>query len=449
MAAAAGEKWASRVIIQMPPRHGKSEFCSSYFPSWYIGMHPDDPVILASYADTLAAGFGQRNRDLLDAHGLDLFGIRVRGDSSAKANWRIHRRRGGMFTTGLGGPLTGKGAKAMIIDDPVKNAEEALSPTYRERAKEWYASTARTRLEPGGFIVIIQTRWHDDDLAGYLQSKEGGEWLVISLPAIADDDELVYLPDDPTTPAWTRSAGEALWPWRYDLNALLTIREELGGPDSHWWTALYQQRPTPIGGGVLKPGDFRRYDRVDGGYLLDTPAGPQLVPANGLNKFVTMDLATSLTTQADYTAIAVAGLRFPDLILLDMLRGRLEGPDLAKIAARVYQAYEPAYLGVESTGFQLSVVQDMRRGAPWESPPRPALPVKALRPRGDKIGRALTLAAQMGAGRVYAPREAPWLAALEAELALFPKGTHDDQVDALAYAALEINSYGDNIVRGA
>lgn len=445
MAAAAGEKWASRVIIQMPPRHGKSEFVSGYFPSWYLGMFPDRKVVLASYADSLASGFGQRNRDVLEAYGQDVFGVKVRQDSSAKANWLIQKRRGGMFTTGIGGPLTGKGAHLAIIDDPVKNDREALSPTFRERAKEWYRSTLRTRMEADGAIIVIQTRWHEDDLAGWLQTEHPDEWLVISLPAIAEHDEAIYLPDNPASPAWTRKAGEPLWPWRFDLDSLKRVRHDLGGAAGHWWTALYQQSPSPIGGGVLKPEQFGRFSLMDGGYLLDAPAGPRMVSSEGLRKFGTMDLATSLKTQADYTVLGIFAIDGPDLMLLDIFRGRLEGPDLPRLASRVYQAYRPAYIGVEAVGFQLSTVQDMKRGAPHEG--RPGLPIKALRPQGDKITRALTLAARMAGGNVYVPVNAPWLPALEREMSLFPNDKHDDQVDVLSYGALEMLEQGLNLLR--
>jgi predicted phage terminase large subunit-like protein len=448
MAAAAGERWASRVIIQMPPRHGKSEFASGYFPAWYLGMFPDRKVILASYADTFAAQWGQRNRDLLEAFGPDVFGIRVRQDSRAKDTWFIQRHRGGMFTAGVGGALTGKGAHLAIIDDPVKNDEQALSPTYRNKAKEWYRSTLRSRMETAHSpIIVIQTRWHTDDLAGWLQTEQPGEWLVISLPAIAEDDECIYLPDDPDTPAWTRKAGEPLWPQKYDHEALLKIQHDQGGEAGYWWLSLYQQRPTPIGGGILKPEQFRRYSLVDGGYLLDTPAGPRLISSTELRKFGTMDLATSLKTHADYTVLGIFGVTGPDLLVLDVLRGKWEGPDLPRVAARVWQAYRPAYIGVEAVGFQQSTVQDMRRGDPLQRPPRPGLPIKALLPQGDKVTRALSLSTRMGGGNVYVPVNAPWLAAVEAEMAQFPKGQHDDTVDVLSYAALEQMTFADNVVR--
>lgn len=449
MAAAAGERWAQRVIIQMPPRHGKSEFTTKFFPSWYLGLYPDRRVVIATNADDLSSEFSRWNRDVLDAYGRDLFGVRVRQDSSAKKDWRIQKRRGGMFATTIGGTLVGRGADLAIIDDPVKNAQEAISPTYQERNREWYRSVLRTRMEPAGAVVVIQTRWHEDDLAGWLQTEYPDEWLVVSLPAIAEEDEEVYLPDDPDTPAWTRKAGEPLWPERFTLDDLLRLQADMGGPEAHWWTALYQQRPSPLGGGILKPAEFRTYEPAAGGYLLDSPAGPRLVGSAELKKFSTMDLATSVKTQADFTVMGVFGIAGPDLLTLDMFRGKMEGPDLPRLAARVFQAWRPAYIGVEAVGFQTSMVQDLRRGAAWEKPPRPPLPVKALRPEGDKVTRALTLAARIGGGHVYLPRSAPWKDALMAELAIFPNGAHDDQVDVLSYAALEQTAYGDRFLRSS
>lgn len=445
MAAAAGERWASRVIIQMPPRHGKSEFCSGYFPSWYLGLYPDRKLILASYGDTFAAQWGQRNRDLLEAYGPEVFGVQVRQDSRARDQWTMVKRRGAMFTAGVGGTLTGRGAHLAIIDDPVKNDKQAMSETYRDAAKTWYRATLRSRMESAHApIIVIQTRWHQEDLSGWLQEEYPGEWLVISLPAIAEEDEEIWLPDDTEKPAWTRAKGAPLWAWKYDLEALEKIRADQGGPDAYWWLSLYQQRPTPLGGGVLKPAEFRTFELVKDGYLLDAPAGPLLIPSSTLGKFGTMDLAASEKKLADYSVVSIFGIAPPNLLVLDVLRGHWGGPDLPRVAARIVQAHKPAYLGVESVGMGLSVVQDMQRGNHLEQPPRPPLPVKGITPQGDKVTRALTLAARMGSGHVYVPRHAPWLPALVAEMSTFPKGAHDDMVDTLAYAALEQVAYGED-----
>lgn len=448
MAAAAGERWASRVIIQMPPRHGKSEFCSGYFPSWYLGLYPDRKLILASYGDTFAAQWGQRNRDLLEAYGQEVFNVTVRQDARARDHWTMVKRRGAMFTAGVGGTLTGRGAHLAIIDDPVKNDKQAMSETYREAAKTWYRATLRSRMESAHApIVVIQTRWHEDDLSGWLQKEFPGEWLVISLPAIAEEDEEIWLPDDTEKPAWSRAKGQPLWPQKYDLEALEKLRADQGGEDGYWWLSLYQQRPTPLGGGVLKPGDFRTYELVEGGYLLDTPAGPLLIPTAQLSKFGTMDLAASEKKAADFSVVGMFGIAPPNLLVLDLLRGHWAGPDLPRVLARVVQAYRPAYVGVESNGMQLSVVQDMQRGNHLEAPPRPPLPVKGIQPQGDKVTRALTLAARMGSSHVYVRKDAPWLPGLISQMSTFPKGAHDDMVDVLAYGALEQVAYGDDTLR--
>jgi predicted phage terminase large subunit-like protein len=448
MAAAYGEKWASRVIVQMPPRHGKSEFISKYFLAWFLGTFPDRKAILASYSDTFAAQWGMQVRDLLEEFGPDLFGIRVRQDARARAQWRILGRRGAMYTAGVQGSLTGRGGHIAVIDDPIKNDKEALSPTVREGAKNFYRSTLRTRMERADApIIVVMTRWHQDDLAGWLQTEYPDDWLVISLPAFAEDDEELELPGQGVV--WQRSAGEALWPEKYDAPALRSMQHEMGGSDGYWWTALYQQRPTPLGGGILKPERLRRFTLVDDGYLLDTPAGPLLIPSAGLARFGTMDLAVTERTSSDWTVIAVCAVVPPNLLVLDVLRWRSEGPELPGVAAAVVREYGLGYLAAEAIGVGLPVVQDMVRGNPLETPPRPPLPVKAIVSKGDKVTAALVLATRMGSGHVYFPDHAPWLAQAEAEMAMFPKGDHDDVVDALSAAAIEQMEFGDDVLRSA
>ena len=156
----------NRLLITMPPRHGKSEFASKYFPAWFLGRYPEKRVILASYEADFASQWGRKVRDLLEHHGSRLFGVMVRHDSKAADRWELADHGGGMQTAGVGGAITGKGADLLIIDDPVKNAEQANSDVYREKTWEWYTSTAYTRLEPGGAVILIQTRWHEDDQIG-------------------------------------------------------------------------------------------------------------------------------------------------------------------------------------------------------------------------------------------------------------------------------------------
>lgn len=443
-----------RLMVWMPPRHGKSELVSGNFPAWHLGLHPDDKVILTSYEATFAASWGERNRDALQQNGAEVFGIRVKGDSSAKAQWRIEGHRGAMYTAGVGGPITGKGAHIAIIDDPVKNDVDANSQVMRDKTWEWYRATFRTRLEPGGAIIVIQTRWHDDDLSGRIlrdAAETGEEWTVLNLAAIAEEDETVEVAGK----TWTRCKGEALWPERYDVK---TLREIAAGIGSYWWNALYQQKPVPSHGGVLKPKDFRSYEWVTSGEviggvkvavqavtLFPKEGEPRTVRLGETVKFQVLDLAVSQKTSADFTVIGTFARIGPDLIVLDWRRERMEGPDIPKAAWAAFTTWHPAYVGVESVAFQTSVAQDLRRGDLANG--RRPMPVREIRPAGDKVSRALTLAARMEGGNVYLPRNAPWLAELTLEVGMFPKGAHDDQVDVMAYASEQVSTGHDKIIK--
>jgi hypothetical protein len=238
-------------MVNMPPRHGKSEMCSHWFPAWFLGTHPERRVILTSYEADYASSWGRKVRDALEEHGA-LFGVQVSRGSSAANRWDLAGHLGGMVTAGVGGPITGRGAHLLIIDDPVKNAQEANSPTTQARNWEWYQSTAYTRLEPGGVIVCIQTRWHEADLAGMIlqhATGSGERWEVLDLPAIAERDERYG--------EWERAAGQALWPERYDVDALNNIHRAIG---DYYWLAEYQQQPQPpIGGYFWREWDTRTH----------------------------------------------------------------------------------------------------------------------------------------------------------------------------------------------
>ncbi|MCH7584918.1 MAG: phage terminase large subunit [Acidobacteria bacterium] len=409
-----------RLLVAMPPRHGKSELVSAYLPAWYSGSHPDRRVILASHEADFAASWGRRVRDILEEHGQALFGVTVRADSAAAHRWDIAGHRGGMITAGVGGTITGRGADLLIIDDPHKSAEEVQSLTHRERVWDWYRAVARTRLEPGANIVLIQTRWHEDDLAGRLLAEAdtaGEKWEVLSLPALAEAD-------DPLG----RALGEPLWPERFDLDELAAVRRSMG---SYWWAALYQQRPQPLGGGIFKRDWFRYYRTAGGAYRLLQPDGSAThVSAADCVRFCTVDLAVSTKTSADFTVVATwAETPNKDLLLLDRVRQRLEGPDQVPLLRRVYEQWSPSFIGIERVGYQLTLIQEANREG---------LPVRELTADRDKISRALVAAARMDAGTVYFPAGASWLGEFEDELLAFPSGRYDDQVDVLAYAAIQL-----------
>ena len=229
-----------RLMIFLPPRHGKSLVSSTNFPAWYLGRHPDHHVIFASYGQGLSDDFGRSVRNLLadPLHQAIFQDCRLSDDSMAAHRFST-TQGGAYFAVGRGGPITGRGAHLLIIDDPLKDYEEACSETIRRSLHEWFRSVAYTRLMPGGRIVLIQTRWHEDDLAGrLLREQKGGErWEVLSMPAIAETDDAF------------RKEGEPLWPEKYSLPRLEQIRAAIG---SGAWASLYQQRPSAATGAVFK-----------------------------------------------------------------------------------------------------------------------------------------------------------------------------------------------------
>jgi predicted phage terminase large subunit-like protein len=400
MAVASGR--CRRLLVTMPPRHGKSQFCSQYYPAFYLGSFPDRRVILASYEADFAAGWGRKVRDLLQEHGPGVFGVSVRRDSTAANRWGVEGRPGGMDTAGVGGPITGKGADLLVIDDPVKNAEEAASPTFRAKTWDWYASTAYTRLEPGGAVVLIQTRWHADDLAGRILAgaDSGGEpWDVLNLPALAEDA-------DPLG----RAPGEALWPERFDTARLGDIRRTIG---EHYFAALYQQRPTPREGGF-----FRR------SWLPIVDAKPHKA-----DRVRAWDKAAT-DGGGDWTA-GVLMARTPEGLYYveDVVRGRWGPGERDRI---IRQTAELDGKGVPivgeregGSGGKDSALAFVRLLAGFSVHTEPAT--------GSKEIRADALASQAEVGNVRLLR-GPWNAAYIEELASFPSGAHDDQVDASSLA---------------
>jgi predicted phage terminase large subunit-like protein len=389
------------------PTHN-SELTSKYFPAWFLGHNPDKRVILTSYEADFAATWGRKARNVLAEYGPALFGTRVASKSSAVNRWDIENYEGGMSTAGVGGAITGKGCDILIIDDPHKNAEEANSKTYRDKAAEWYRSTAYTRLEPGGAVIIIQTRWHMDDLSGRLLTEEPEKWTVLNLPALAEES-------DPLG----RKSGEALFPKRYSVEDLLEIKQTLG---SYWWNALYQQRPQALEGGTFKRQYFKYAKLEDGIFTL---ADSKKVKYQDCRIFQTCDPAASTKTTADYFVLSTWS-RTPDndLILLDVLRSRLEGPDQINLFKQQYHRWDPVFQAVESVGLGKTLYQMLVREG---------LPVRELKADRDKVTRALPAAARMEAGAVYF-MHGPWLTDFEDELLSFPTGAHDDQVDTLSYA---------------
>lgn len=422
---AAPDSGLDRMMVFMPPRHGKSETVSRWFPAWYLLNFPDKRVMLASYEASFAAGWGSKVRDIFNLH-CAARGLRVRPNVAAKEWWEIDKwdtelqtwvpTGGGMYTAGVRGGLTGKGGDMVIIDDPIKNAEESLSPTIRKNNEDWYLSTLYTRLEPGSKLVIIETRWHEDDLAGKRLEEErlGGpeHWEVINFPALAEEND-----------ALGREPGEALWPERFDAPKLRNIEKVQG---AYWFSAMYQQRPIPLGKGQFQQQWLGRYEIIGSTYVLYHPDGRQSVWAvDQCIKFSTVDLATSIKQTADYTVISTWALTpNHELILVDVYRAQMEGPDHVAMLQSVWQNHQPVGFWIEQAGFQLSTIQTALRAG---------LPVMPIAPKGDKLERSISAAVRMKAGYYFFPKGTLY-AEEEKELWRFPGGGHDDFVDTVSYS---------------
>jgi predicted phage terminase large subunit-like protein len=415
--AAAGEPVDDRpeiLLIEVPPRHGKSTEISEYTPAWFVGTFPDRHVILCSYESDFASSWGLKARTILEEHGRDLYGVELNPRSSSAKRWGLRGHRGGMITAGVGGPITGMGADLLIIDDPIKNAEQAMSEVIREKQWDWWLSTARTRLQPGAVVIVLLTRWHEDDIAGRMlaSSEEGGDPVTeIRLPAIAEEDDPLGRP-----------VGEALWPQRYSAEWLLHTRKVLG---PYWFSAMYQGKPTPDEGGIFGRKYFHYWEVENGLVVLTRPGGAkQSYGLDWIAKFQTADLAASEKEQGDYTVLSEWWVTpDKDLLLNSVTRDHIPVTDQPDF---FLDHHTGAVAKIESIGYQSGMVRALlRRGFPAE----PVFPDK------DKVTRAGVAAALYKGGKVYHRRGAEWLHDYEAELLAFPAGEHDDQVDTLSYAA--------------
>lgn len=244
------------LLIEIPPQHGKSQFWSRYFPAWLLGTCPDLRVILTSYEAGYAASWGRATRDVLEEHGQRLFDVKIRQDSHAADEWQLQGHEGGMVTAGVGGPITGRPADLAIVDDPLKNAEEASSAAHKAKIWDWWDSTLCTRVHEGGRRLVLMTRWAEDDLIGRIKkrAKETGEpWTSIRLPALAEEDEI--WPEW----GWNRSKGQVLCP---ELYSQATMESRRDNTLAFWWATMYQQRPYPREGGEMKSGWFEIVDEV-------------------------------------------------------------------------------------------------------------------------------------------------------------------------------------------
>lgn len=394
----------SRLIVSMPPRHGKSEFCSRYFPAWYLGRYPGRRVILTSYEATFAEAWGRRVRDLVREHGTRTFDVAVRQDVAAARNWEL-TTGGGMSTAGVGGSITGKGANLLIVDDPVKNAEEAISPTIRSKIWEWWRSTAYTRLEPGGSALVIMTRWHPEDLAGMLLSgtdETGDRWHELRLPALAEAE-------DPLG----RRYGQALWPERFDEQTLAKIRASLG---DYWWHALYQQAPRNIEG-VEWPDDY-----FDGVWFDDWPAQGQAEL-----RMIALDPSKGKDSQhGDYCAITV-GYLVDGLLYVDAVIERIPLRQIAERFAELAKHHNCQVGIVEANAFQELLGEPIKTAVEADGH---QMRLVLANNTTNKVVRIRGLSEPLANKRLRV-RRSKGGDLLVRQLREFPRGQHDDGPDSL------------------
>jgi len=399
-----------RLIVNMPPRHTKSEFASYLFPAWLIGKKPDLKIIQTTHTAELAVRFGRKMRNLMDSMEYkDLFPkVTLRADNKSAGRWETEEG-GEYFAVGTGGAVTGRGADLLIIDD-VHSEQDALSPGALEQAYDWYLSGPRQRLQPGGAIVIVMTRWSTKDLTGKLLSKKAGEysdkWEVVEFPAIFPE------------------TGNPLWGEFWKKEELLAVKESLSV--AHW-NAQWMQQPTSEEGAIIKREWWRSWE------------GETIPPVEYIIQ--SYDTAFLKKESADYSAITTWGIFYPNedegaaLILMDAKRGRWEFPELKKIAAKEYRYWDPEMVIIEAKASGLPLTHELRQIG---------IPVVNFSPsRGsDKHARVYAVAPMFESGQIWAPIHFKFSEEVIEECAAFPFGDHDDFVDSTTQALLRFRQGG-------
>ena len=401
-----------RLLVAMPPAHAKSVYSSIYFPAFWLGNKPTDKIIAASHTQPFAAEMGAKVRNLIHNELFHkLFEMEISPDTRAKDRWDT-TAGGEYYATGVGGTVVGRRANLILVDDPYKSKQVAYSATERRKISEWFFVDVVPRLLPGGVIVIIATRWHEDDLTGeVLKKSERGEiepFELISLPAICEDPELEI------EKLLGRNYGEALWPEMYPVDKLVEVRGGMsadGAMDE--WNALYQQHPRPAETGEVKSDWFGHYDTLP----TDEP----------LLNIVSWDTAGTATERSDFTVglAASLGLKSNKFYLKGMFRKQLEFHNLMREVPRFNSLMQAHAVLIENKGTGTSLIQVLRTSGQN---------IIAIAPQkiGDKQMRFELAVPALEAGRVLLPKRADWVPTFLEEMLTFPTGVHDDIPDAFS-----------------
>lgn len=398
-----------RLIINMAPRHSKSEFASYLLPAWFLGKFPNKKVIQTSNTADLAVGFGRKVRNLVDSEQYaKIFpNVSLRSDSKAAGRWATNHD-GDYFAIGVGGTVTGKGADLLIIDDPHSEQEARLAqgdPSVFDNVYEWYTSGPRQRLQPGGAIIIVQTRWSDRDLTGRVLKSDNTDWEVIELPAIMP-------------------SGKPLWPEFWSLSELEALKEEL---PPYKWNAQYQQKPTGEEGAIVKRDWWKRWES-------ERPPRCEYI-------IQSWDTAFSKSQRSDYSACTTWGVFHKDedekdvnIILLDAFKDKMEFPELKETAKRMYDEWEPDSCIIEAKAAGAPLIHELRRMGVFVQDYTPS--------RGnDKFVRLNSVTDLFSSGKVWAP-ETRWADEVIEEMARFPNAEHDDLVDSSVQALMRFRQGG-------
>lgn len=425
-----GEPSLDRLKVSMPPRHSKSFTISQHTPSWYLSNFPDNRVILATMGEDFAAKWGSANRDNIIGH--PEFGIELRPDMTSKINWDLKGHDGGMKSVGIGGQIVGSGAHLFIVDDYLKNMKEAKSETIRNDHWEWYNSAVESRLEPGGVLIILATRWHEDDLQGRLEESEGHLWYTINMPALAYDttgeDGVSVDPETGERDPLGRKPNEPLCPDRYKQPYF----ERIKAKDEVLFTAGYQGRPSIAAGNKFQ--NFPRYRlRIDPQkgeiYTVLNPDGAvQTYLASKCFRYATIDLAMTAKTSSDWCVFTVFDVTHDHKLLIrNVARKRVKSEDHMDWFAENYIKFRPRYAGVEEEIRGTMLMGNVIKQGKYV--------VIGLQPDADKEARAITATTCFRDNLVFIAEQAEWVEEFVKELKKFPNAKHDDQVDTVSYGA--------------
>jgi len=383
------DKKINRLMIFCPPRHGKSEMTTIRFPIYWLCRNPTHRIIVGAYNQTLADKFSRSSRRIGREY------LKLNQERTAVQDWETIQG-GGYRAVGVGGGITGQGGHLIVIDDPVKSREEANSPTYRDKVWDWFRDDLYTRLEPDGAMILIMTRWHESDLAGrILESDFADDWNIINLPALAEDNDVLG-----------RSVGDALCPDRFPRKTLLKIKNVIG----YNFEALYQQRPSIQEGQIIPVKDLVDYEELPKfDFILQS-----------------WDTAFKTKQENDFSVGTTWGVTSTGYYLIDRYKNKVMFPDLKQEVKRLAYQYNPNIILIEDRASGQSLIQELRCDS--------KLPISAVKVDTDKGSRANACTPTIASGSVFIPKRASWRNDLIHNLAVFPNGMYDDDVDSVTMA---------------